>query len=192
MKSLLLASAFVASSMVASATTVTSVCGSFSNPSTGSSGTWSCNSLTTILGIPGATVNSEKIVYVSDYSNGISTPVSETTTFVFQSGFGLVNDLVTTSGTGNSNTPVSFLGWTYNATAAPVLAGFYQNVTSGQGNAFNITYNNVVGTGSVLAATGYVQVVYDYSPAVAPEPASFAMIGGGLLALAAFARKRNA
>jgi hypothetical protein len=40
-------------------------------------------------------------------------------------------------------------------------------------------------------ATGNVSIVYDYDPAPAPEPSTFVLFGGGLLALAAVKRYRG-
>ena len=136
-------------------------------------------------------VTGEYIVYNSEYSNGLLPNVSITTNWVF-SGVtaGFSTDTTTSTGNSNSNPAVSTDGLTLNPflLGPPfVLAGFYDTVT-GFGTP-TVSYQNQAVDGFALDATGYAEVVYVSSPT--PEPAMIPVVGGALLALCFYRRKKQ-
>jgi hypothetical protein len=180
----------------ASATTYYGVvnCGSFSNPAPNSplSGTWVCPTAAT-LGI--SNVSSETLVYNSDYSNGEASNVTTSTTWTFAGAtlqFGA--DTTTSTGGSNSNPAVSTDGLTIQPlTNLPpvVLAGFYD--TASAFGTITVNWTNSATVGSAVQATGYAQVIYDYSvTSSSPEPVSMLLLGSGLLGLSFIGRKKFA
>lgn len=175
----------------ASATTIgVGMCGSFDNafPNTTFSGSFTCPSAAA-LGI--TDVTSEYIVYDSDYSNGLDATVSIETDWTFSGVTAAFStDTTTSSGASNSNPAVSSDGLTLNPlmNLPPiVLAGFYDNVT-GFGTP-TVSFKNIADMGQALQATGYAEVVYVSSPV--PEPATIPIVGGALLALCFYRRKKQ-
>ena len=171
-------------------TYVAALCGSFSDPYPNPpiSGSWSCPSAASLL-LP--TYNTEFIVYESDYSSGVSTPVTETTTWNFVGGtFTFSTDTVTTSGQSNSASIVSTDGLTFNpaVTLPPsviLLPGFYDVATTLGTPTVNWTAQST--TGGALGFTGYAEVVYGLAT---PEPASLSFLGLALVGGLLFARKK--
>jgi hypothetical protein len=214
-KSLVLATAFIATSMIASATTVS--CGS--QTVGGGSGTVSPSTQSFSLACGGFAITGPysgltiRVELKNDYLFGNSPTNSTVGLFkndtVNNGTLSFANDFITTSGAPDSGTYVDSLGGSLqpsnyffvNVAGAPTsgIAGFTQA-------AFNVlvTYcangttctdgvTSITSTGSVTGVADGAKLTYSYSvPSSVPEPATFGMIGGGLLALAAFARRRNA
>jgi hypothetical protein len=175
----------------ASATTIgVGICGSFSNPYPNStfSGSFVCPSAAS-LGI--TDVTSEYIVYDSDYSSGLTLTQSIETEWTFSGVTAAFSTDTTTSNGGSVSTPaVSSDGLTLNPLVnlpPMVLAGFYDTVT-GLGTP-TIGYQNMAVIGGALEATGYAEVVYVSNPV--PEPATIPVVGGALLALCFYRRKKQ-
>jgi len=104
-------------------------------------------------------------------------------------------DKTTATGGANSTTTVSSDGLTLNPLLdlPPVLlAGFYDDVT-GFGTP-TVSWSNKADTGTALEATGYAEVVYAMNVTglnPVPEPATIPIVGGALLALCVYRRKKQ-
>jgi len=216
MKSLLLTSAFVAASSISFATPTTvvlncagySVSGGAGAITGGSAFTSGVQSLSCPgIALPGGTnVFSSQIIISTDYSGGLggnttgANSVKGTWSDPGTNGFSLsgLPDTLTASNvspfsnsgayTQTGSLTQSAANYIANTTEvlAQAAAGFSVGV-----NAFANGANGTTGTVQTLSNT--LQVIYTYdTTSGTPEPASFAMIGGGLLALGFAARRRRA
>jgi len=177
---------------------VVGLCGTFSNPlpNTTISGSWTCPTSAS-LGIVQPLV-AEFIVYNSDYSNGVTPSVTETTHFTFTTGATLqwTSDILTTTGAANSNPATCSSGATLNplttAFGPVVLAGCYDNATAGFGGSVTVNYTNSFPLGNAVQGTGYSEIVYAYNTTTTstPEPVSMVLLGSGLLGFSLLGRKR--
>jgi hypothetical protein len=186
--------------VVGQCVTSTSVFG-FNNPAPNPtiSGTFFCPTAAS-LGLGSTTITTEFLVYNSDFSNGLSPAIVETTNYTISGGattFAVTSDTLTSTGNANigSTSAVCSSGLTYNNfTNIPpiILSGCYDNATGGTlGGAVTVGYTNAFPTGNALQGTGYAEIVYDYSTGT-PEPVSMILLGSGLLAVSLIGRKKFA
>jgi|SRR5579871_3286 len=170
-------------------TYVVGLCGTFSDPlpNLPLSGSWGCPSAAA-LGLP--TYNTEFIVYDSDYSNGVVTPVTATTTWDFVGTvFSFATDTLTTTGLSNSTSTASADGLSFNnSNNLPplVFPGFYDTATT-LGTP-TVDWTAQVTAGGALGFTGYAEVVYGY---VTPEPAALSLLVVGFVGALLYLRKRR-
>jgi hypothetical protein len=195
MKYFVITAAALVMTVGASATTITQFCQSFSNSTSGGNGSLVCPSFGSIDG--GGTVTSATLIYLSDYSNGLSPSVTEMTIFNF-SGGSLTNtsDTVTTTGSSSSSNYVSADSATFDAyggVTSTSLAGFLDPISStSNSTTISAAYTNSITSGSVVSATGYTELILTYTPTTTPEPGSMMLLGGGLLAAGLIGRKKLA
>lgn len=156
---------------------------------------FTCNPFSSLS--TGGTVTGAFLIYESDYSSGTNISQIDTTVYTF-AGTGVTlafaSDTVTTTGASSSTSQTSLNSLAFNGVNPPILAGFYDNVTAGIGNLINGTYDNQMTTGNALADTGYVQEAFTFTPATtgdAPEPATLALMGAGLLGVGLVNRRRR-
>lgn len=196
--------AFAGGMMVSTASANTiylvGLCGTFSNPAPNSAltGSWTCPTAAG-LGLGSNIIVGEFVSYDSDYSSGFNPTVSTQTAFGVSSTtpFALTSDTLVSTGASLSTPATCGAGGNPNAlTTVPgpsgpvvLLAGCYDTASPTFGNAVIINYTNMATTGSALQATGYAQIVYEYSNGI-PEPGTMALIGGGLIAVSLVRRRR--
>jgi len=193
MKYFALAAAALVMTVSASATTVTAFCQSFSNGTGGGSGTLTCPTFGTIDG--GGTVTGATMIFLSDYSNGLSSTVTEVTNFTFSGGsLTITSDNVTTTGTSSSSSYSDTAGATlvaFGAETSTSLAGFLDGINSTSNSTQIVAaYTNTITSGSVVAGTGYTELILTYTPNSTPEPGSMMLLGSGLLAAGLIGRKK--
>ncbi len=151
---------------------------------TTSSGSGTCPSAAA-LGV--GPVASEYVIYDSGYSSGLSLGNNTSQTVFTITGTGVAHptDTVTASNGAGSPATTNSLGLPLNGVLFPgvaVLPGFVELMSNL--NTPTITFSNSFPANSVLASTGYAEVVYSNDAVVvSPEPVSMALFGSGLLAL---------
>lgn len=141
-------------------------------------------------GVPvGSILNSVIVGYVGDYQFGLETGNVVNVTFEPQ---------VTGMPAGSQWSPVSttlmVTGTTSSGIPAPTGSASLNaaGIEHAFANGFDVWVSSAVANGVVATSSGAVSVTYNYTETeVIPEPASFALLGGGLIALAVFARRRR-
>jgi PEP-CTERM motif len=184
-KFFLLALAALATSIVASAGTVTSNCSlfpvQFPNGNTNTPQTVSCPGLN--VGAAASGLNSVTLNYFVDYqfgSTGTNT-VSVTFTPATFGGTTWTTPITTVTSTGGQSSAGIQTG-SAAASGGLTLANF--------ASAFNVSIGSSVAPGTVATSSGAVSVTYNYKDA-APEPATISLIGISLIGLGFAARRRR-
>jgi len=183
-----------------SATTIVATCGSFNTA--GVSGQWICPTVASLL--PGGSIlQTEYIVYSSDYSSGLASTVTEQTLYGFTGiGTGSLawandNDQASGGSSSGGQTSVTQGAPFNNLISGPpvILAGFYDNVSGVSGTTgLNVTvgYTNSFIAGSALNTSGYAQEVITFTtPGGTPEPGTLFLMGSALVGVGLIRRRRK-
>jgi PEP-CTERM motif len=184
-KTILIAFAALATSLVASAGTLTSNCTLFPVQFPGGNQQTPQTVTCPGLNVAGATLNSVTLGYSVDYQFATVIPASVSVTFT-PATFGVPG--VTWQG---ATTVVASSGGASSGGIQTGSAFAATGVTAANfANNFTVQVASAVTAGAVATSSGAVQVTYDYT--VAPEPATLSMIGLSLVGLGVVARRRTA
>jgi len=181
---------------MANTATATGFCGS--NVTPGNVSSFNCGNIASIIGA-GSTFTSGYLVYNSTYQFAQTGSPTLVTNFSFSGAtYALATDTLTTTdaitGQGSSPAVSSASNPFVLATGAPIAAGFEDAFTAPVGNLI-VNYTDTLSGGTVLnnQVNDFAEYVINYSYTVSstPEPATMALIGGGLVLIGTLRRRHS-
>ncbi len=142
------------------------------------------------VGVPaGSILNSVTVNFLADYQFGSASNMVDVTfvpsTAGMPGGSAWTPPSMTLTVIGGNSSPSPLPSGSSSLNAAGIAYAF--------ANGFNVAISSSVVSGQVATSSGSAAVVYNYTaPTGVPEPATFAIVGGGLMALGLIARRRRA